>query len=266
MVYRATASMDRALEAVDASVPSQALKAIEEYAIECSILKVYGSESLDFIVDEAVQIHGGYGYSAEYAVERYYRDSRVNRIFEGTNEINRLVIFGMLLKRAAAGRLAFHDAVREALEYVWSGQSSREHDGPLRAERAALGQARQSLLFSIGLALGKHAEGVRDEQELVMRFADMTIDIYAMDTIVARALKGAAPREIERDAIQLFFEAAMARVSRAAAQAVIAVTDGDQRRDAVQALRRTLEWTPVDTIRCGRRVAEHLLENRGYTL
>lgn len=266
MVYRATASMDRALEGVDSSVPAQALKAIEEYAIECSILKVYGSESLDFIVDEAVQIHGGYGYSAEYAVERYYRDSRVNRIFEGTNEINRLVIFNMMLKRAAAGRLALHDAIGAATEEVWTGKTEREVDGPLRNERAALAQTRQALLFTVGLALRKHAENIRGEQELVMRFADMTMDIYAMDTVLARALKRTAPTAVERAAIQTLVDGAVARVNRAGTEVLAAVTDGDQRIQAIAALKRTLEWEPVDSIRSSRVVAEQLLDLGHYEL
>ena len=143
---------------------AEVLKAIEEYAIECSILKVFGSETLDFVVDEAVQVYGGYGYSAEYPVERYYRDSRVNRIFEGTNEINRLLIPGMLLKRAAKGQLPLHAAARAVVDEVMSASMSNESTGPAQAKKA--------LLFTAGAALQRFGEGIRDEQEVLMRSAD----------------------------------------------------------------------------------------------
>src|SRR5207237_3597407 len=141
--------MDRGLEAVGDNSP-QALKAIEEYAIESSILKVFCSEVLDFVVDEAVQIYGGYGYVAEYPVERYYRDSRVNRIFEGTNEINRLLIPGMLLKRGAAGRLPLNAAVRAVVDEVMSVSMPAEPSGPFGAEMAAVAQESKALLFTAG--------------------------------------------------------------------------------------------------------------------
>src|SRR5947207_11778798 len=144
MVYRTAGLMDRGLEGADMDNPAQVLKAIEEYAIECSILKVFCSEVLDYAVDEAVQIYGGYGYSAEYPVERYYRDSRVNRIFEGTNEINRLLITGMFLKSAAAGPLPLHAAVRAVADEVMSPSMPAEPAGSLGAELAALAHAKKA--------------------------------------------------------------------------------------------------------------------------
>src|SRR5881628_1092412 len=158
MVYRTAGLMDRSLAGVDVDNMQQTLKAIEEYAIECSILKVFGSEVLDFVVDEAVQVYGGYGYSAEYPVERYYRDSRVNRIFEGTNEINRLLIPGMLLKRASTGHLPLHSAVRAVVDEVMSASIPMEPSGALGAELAAVAQAKKALLFVAGSAIQKFAD------------------------------------------------------------------------------------------------------------
>src|SRR5262245_54921227 len=178
MVYRTAGLMDRALEGIDMNNAAAVLKAIEEYAVECSILKVFGSETLDFVVDEAVQVYGGYGYSAEYSVERYYRDSRVNRIFEGTNEINRLLIPGMLLKRASTGRLALHTAARAVVDEVMSASMSSESTGPAQAKKA--------LLFTAGAALQKYGEGIRDEQEVLMHLSNMVMEAYAIDTAVTR--------------------------------------------------------------------------------
>src|SRR5262245_48308108 len=162
MVYRTAGLMDRGLEGIDLENAPQVLKAIEEYAIEASILKVFCSEVLDFVVDEAVQVYGGYGYSAEYSVERYYRDSRVNRIFEGTNEINRLLIPGMLLKRAAAGQLALYPAARAVVDEVMSATLPVEPSGALGAELAAVAQAKKALLFSAGSAIQKFGDSIRD--------------------------------------------------------------------------------------------------------
>src|SRR5262249_26858387 len=177
MVYRTAGLMDRSLDSVDMDNASQVLKAIEEYAIECSILKVFCSEVLDFVVDEAVQIYGGYGYSAEYPVERYYRDSRVNRIFEGTNEINRLLIPGMLLKRASTGRLALHPAVHAVVDDVMSPSMPGEPSGILGAELAALSQAKKALLFVAGSAIQKFADSIRDEQEVLMHISNMVMEV-----------------------------------------------------------------------------------------
>src|SRR5437016_6258044 len=189
MVYRTAGLMDRTLEAVDVDNASQVLKAIEEYAVECSILKVFCSEVLDFSVDEAVQIYGGYGYSAEYPVERYYRDSRVNRIFEGTNEINRLLITGMLLKRAAAGHLPLYESARRVVDEVMSSSLPAEPSGPFGAELAAIAQAKKALLFTAGAAVQKFADAIRNEQEVLMHLSNIVMEIYAMDTTIHLLVK-----------------------------------------------------------------------------
>src|SRR5439155_14131318 len=176
--------MDQSLEFADGDNAAQVLKAIEEYAVECSILKVFCSEVLDFAVDEAVQVYGGYGYVAEYSVERYYRDSRVNRIFEGTNEINRLLIPGMLLKRAAAGHLPLHQAARAVVDEVMSASMPVESSGPLGAELAAIAQAKKALLFTAGSAIQKFGESIRDEQEVLMHLSNMVMEVFAMDTAI----------------------------------------------------------------------------------
>ena len=182
MVYRTAGLMDRSLEGIDMNNAAEVLKAIEEYAIECSILKVFGSETLDFVVDEAVQVYGGYGYSAEYPVERYYRDSRVNRIFEGTNEINRLLIPGMLLKRAAKGHLPLHAAARAVVDEVMSASIPNESQ-PDRLRRRRLCCSRPVQ------RLQKYGEGIRDEQEVLMHLSNIVMEAFAIDTAVTRLAK-----------------------------------------------------------------------------
>src|SRR5262249_44715639 len=156
------------------------------YAIECSILKVFCSEVLDFVVDEAVQIYGGYGYSAEYPVERYYRDSRVNRVFEGTNESNSLIFSGMFFKSASAGHFPLHAAARRVVDEVMSASLPTEPTGAFGAEFAALAQAKKALLFVAGSAIQKFADAIRDEQEVLMLISNMVMDVFAMDTAMAR--------------------------------------------------------------------------------
>src|SRR5881409_3337059 len=217
MVYRTAGLMDQSLETADADSAAQVLKAIEEYAVECSILKVFCSEVLDFAVDEAVQVYGGYGYSAEYSVERYYRDSRVNRIFEGTNEINRLLITGMLLKRAATGRLALHSAARSVVDEVMSASTPAEPSGPLGPESAAIAQAKKALLFTAGAAVQKFADAIRNEQEVLMHISNIVMEIYAMDTTIIRLVKNDLA-DPHADVARTFINDAMSRIDYAARQ------------------------------------------------
>ncbi len=256
MVYRTAGLMDRSLDGADVDDPLQMMKAIEEYAIESSILKVFCSEVLDFAVDEAVQIYGGYGYSAEYPVERYYRDSRVNRIFEGTNEINRLLILGMLLKRSAAGRLPLDTAARAAVDEVMSGS---EPAGPALAfgpEAAAVVQARKAFLFSAGSAIQKFPETLRDEQEVVMHLSNMVMEIYGMDTGVSRLAK--ADSEIQRDIVRTFINDAIVRVEISARQVLAASAEGSVLSARLAALHKLMRWEPINTVLTRQRIAEHL--------
>ena len=257
MVYRTAGLMDRGLEGIDMNNAADVLKAIEEYAIECSILKVFGSETLDFVVDEAVQVYGGYGYSSEYPVERYYRDSRVNRIFEGTNEINRLLIPGMLLKRAAKGHLPLHAAVRAVVDEVMSASVSNEPSGPAQAKKA--------LLFTAGAALQKYGEGIRDEQEVLMHLSNIVMEAYAIDTAVVRLAKKTST-DIHREVAATFINDAMGRIELSARQVLAAVAEGDNLRMQLAALRRLLRWTPTNTVRSRQQIADFLTDSNRYAL
>src|SRR6201993_4571303 len=193
LVYRTVAMMDAALSEVDKSAAEaarQTLKAIEEYAVECSIIKVWGSEMIDYVVDETVQIYAGYGFVEEYPAERAYRDARINRIFEGTNEINRLIITGFLLKRAMTGQLPLMPAIKKLMDEVLSGPSiGDEIEGPLAEERKLVANAKKLGLFASGAATQKYMTNIQDQQEVMGAIADMTIETYAMESAVLRAQK-----------------------------------------------------------------------------
>src|SRR5262244_1961089 len=190
MIYRTVGMMDTALAEVDksaADAAKQTLKAIEEYAVECSIIKVWGSEMIDYVVDETVQIYGGYGFVEEYPAERAYRDARINRIFEGTNEINRLIITGFLLKRAMSGQLALMPAIKKLMDEVLSGPSmGDEIEGPLAEERKVIANAKKLGLFAAGAATQKYMATIQEQQEVMGAIADMTIETYAMESAVLR--------------------------------------------------------------------------------
>ena len=193
LVYRTVGMMDALLSEIDSASPDAAKerrKAIEEYAVECSILKVWGSEMIDYVVDETLQIYAGYGFVEEYPAERAYRDARINRIFEGTNEINRLIITGFLLKRAMSGQLPLMPAIKKLMDEVLSGPSvGEEIEGPLAEERKLVAQAKKLGLFVSGAATQKYMQAIQDQQEVMGAIADMTIEIYAMESAVLRAQK-----------------------------------------------------------------------------
>src|SRR3954464_1068154 len=198
MSYRTIGMIDVALSEIDknsADAATQMRKGIEDYAVECSILKVWGSEMIDKVVDEVVQIYGGYGFVEEYPAERAYRDARLNRIFEGTNEINRMIITGWVMKRAMKGDLALMPAIKALMDEVLAGPSMGDPlEGTLAAERTMLANAKKAGLFAAGAATQKYMQAIQDQQEIMGAIADMTIEAYAMETAVLRAQKIAAAK------------------------------------------------------------------------
>ena len=227
------------------------LAACEEFAAECSIVKVYGSEMLDYVVDEGVQIHGGYGYHADYAVERAYRDSRINRIFEGTNEINRMLITGMLLKRAQRGQLSLAKAAKAVMDEI-VGQtppSARDPQVPL------VRQAKKIALLLLGLAYQKFLAEIEKQQELIASIADVIMEIFAMESV---ELRGNA------DYRDVYLRDAMARIETISRTALAACSEGDALRTNMAVLRRFAKYEPVDSIAIRRRIAGRLLEAGRY--
>ncbi len=275
MVYRTVALMDAALNDVDkaaADAARQTLKAIEEYAVECSIIKVWGSEMIDYIVDETLQIYAGYGFVEEYPAERAYRDARINRIFEGTNEINRLIITGFLLKRAMSGQLPLMPAIKKLMDEVLSGPSTGEEtEGPLAEERKLVEQAKKLGLFAAGVATQKYMQAIQDQQEIMGAIADMTIEGYAMETAVLRtqkivASKGEAAAALPIAMTRVYLARAMEKIESAARKIVAAVADGDMMRTQLAILRRLAKYEPFNTIEMGQQIAQKVIERGKFTL
>jgi alkylation response protein AidB-like acyl-CoA dehydrogenase len=275
MVYRTVAMMDAALNEVDksaADAAKQSLKAIEEYAVECSIIKVWGSEMIDYVVDETVQIYAGYGFVEEYPAERAYRDARINRIFEGTNEINRLIITGFLLKRAMSGQLPLMPAIKKLMDEVLSGPSAGEEiDGVLAEERKLVGQAKKLGLFAAGAATQKYMQAIQDQQEIMGAIADMTIETYAMESAVLRTQKiaeskGEAASAIPIAMTRVYLSQAFEKVESAAKKVIAAVADGDMLRTQLAILRRLAKYEPFNTIELRQHIAQRVIERGKYTL
>src|ERR1051326_1771564 len=275
MVYRTVGMMDAALAEVDkdaADAGQQIRNAIQEYAVECSIAKVWASEALDGTVDRTVQIYGGYGFVEEYPAERAYRDSRVNRIFEGTNEINRLIITGFLLKRAMTGQLPLMPAIKKLMDEVLSGPSvAEELEGSLPEERKLVAQAKKLGLFAAGAATQKYMQEIQDQQEIMGAIADMTIETYAMESAVLRtqkivASKGEAGAALPLQMTRVYLSQAMEKVESAARKVIAAVADGDMLRTQLAILRRLAKDEPFNTIQMRHEIALKMIERGKYTL
>jgi butyryl-CoA dehydrogenase len=275
LVYRTVGMMDVALNEVDkssADAMKETRKAIEEYAVECSIIKVWGSEMIDYVVDETVQIYGGYGFVEEYPAERAYRDARINRIFEGTNEINRLIITGFLLKRAMSGQLPLMPAIKKLMDEVLSGPSMDEDlEGPLAEERKLVASAKKLGLFASGAATQKYMQAIQDQQEVMGAIADMVIETYAMESAVLRAQKivahgGEAAAALPIAMTRVYLSQAMEKIETAAKKVIAAVAEGDMLRTQLAILRRLAKREPFNTIELRQQIAQKMIERGKYSL
>ena len=247
------------------------LKAAEEYSIECAILKVLGSEIVDYVVDENVQVHGGMGFSEDGDAARMYRDARINRIFEGTNEINRLLSVGMMVKKAMKGQLDLLGpamALQKELTSVPSFGASME-SGPLAKEKKALANAKKAGLLVAGAAVQKFMQNLEKEQEVMMNLSDMLIDVFAAESAVLRvekliASKGEEAASLQLDMVRTYLTDAIDRVAKHARDAVSGFAEGDELRMMLMGIKRYTKVDPFNTIAARRRVAAALVEANGY--
>jgi alkylation response protein AidB-like acyl-CoA dehydrogenase len=249
-----------------------ALGAAEEYAIECAMLKVFGSEMLDYVVDEAVQIHGGNGFSDEYMVSRAYRDSRINRIFEGTNEINRLLSVDMILKRGLKGRLdILTPAKNVAKELVSIPDFGAPDDGPLGAEKKLIIQFKKAILLTAGAAVQKLMMQLETEQEILMHIADMVMITFHAESALLRVMKLAASRgeqavSFETDMLRTFLYDSSDKIDKYGKDAINAFADGDEQRMLLMGMKRFTKANPFNSKEAKRRIADKLIALGKYPL
>jgi alkylation response protein AidB-like acyl-CoA dehydrogenase len=267
MLYRTAGLIDAMLNG--SHERDQILAALEEFAIEASILKVASSEMIDFVLDENVQVHGGNGFVRDYPAERHYRDARVNRIFEGTNEINRMLIPGMLAKRAVKGTLPIIAAARKLQDELLTPSFTEAPSGePFEAEQRTVAAMKKTSLMILGTAMQNYGAQLADQQEILLMAADVIMDTYAAESVLMRASNvpqgasdGAAAQVA---AARVFINDAAGRVEIAARTALAALTEGDTLRTMLAALRRILKVTPVNTVALRRTVADAVTARKGY--
>jgi len=270
-LYRTAAWIDHKEQELHAAGREDALLgAAEEYAIECAMLKVLGSEALDYVVDEGVQIHGGNGYSDEYNISRAYRDSRINRIFEGTNEINRLLILDMYLKRAMKGRIDLMKPAMAVQQELMSIPDFGEDDAPFAAELKAIANFKKAILMCAGAAAQQLMMQLEHEQELLMYLADMAIDTFQAECVVLRAMKmtqtGHADATIATDMARTFLYDAADRINHAGKAAVNAFAEGDTQRMMLLGVKRFTKVGNFNTKEARRRIAKRITEAGKYFL
>ena len=273
--YRLAGLLDDALGSLDKSAEdyqAQAVKAIEEYTIECSITKVYASEVVDFVVDEMVQIFGGYGFVEEYPAELAYRDSRINRIFEGTNEVNRLLVLGTIMKRTLKGRLPLMAAAQQLLGEVvsFSPLGVEIPDEPLAFQTHMVEMTRKAALLTAGVAAQKFMDKLVGEQEVMARLADICIELFTMESGLLRAKK-----KLARDAegadlyvamVEAYMDETLPKIAAWCTQVLARCEEGDMLRTQLMALRKFTKNQPIDAISRKRAVAQKVIDREGYPL
>src|SRR5688572_7293718 len=273
MMYRTAGLIDQRIAATPdkkANDPTPMLQALEEFAVEASIAKVLGSETIDYIIDENLQIHGGNGFVRDYPAEGHYRDARVNRIFEGTNEINRLLIPGMLMKKAVKGDLPLMAAAKALQDEIMSPSMTMPDDGDsvLSAEARACATFKKIVLMVAGAAMQRYGTKIEQEQEVLSYLADILIDTYAAESAVLRAKAAitskASHAELHQDAVSVTVNEAAGRIELAARSALAAMADGDTLRTQLAALRRLMKVTPVNTVEMRRKLADAATSVGGY--
>lgn len=246
-------------------------KSIAEYAIECSLNKVFASEVLDHVVDEGVQIHGGYGFMQEYEIERAYRDSRINRIFEGTNEINRLLVPGTFMKKAFKGELPLLEKAQNLQEEIIMLMPEEPGDEPLALQKYLIHHAKKIALLTAGLSVQKYGQALEKEQEILVNFADIVSHIYAMESAVLRTEKAIGKTGLEKNKqkllyTEIFVQEAFNKIEQDAKETLIAVADGDELRMLLSALRKLTRHTPVNVIAKKREAAQTLIDKEKYVV
>lgn len=273
-LYRASFDInetEKKLQAAGKSLGEALLGAAQEFAAECAILKVFGSETLDFVTDEGVQVYGGYGYSADYPMERPYRDSRINRIFEGTNEINRMLIVDYILKKGLKGEIDLMGPAMAVQKELMSipDFSAQAASGPLAEERALLRNLKKAALMTAGAAVLKYQKDLADQQEILMGLADMLIQIYVAESVCLRVQKLAVLKSVDSVALHLdicrtFTRDAAERVAQAGRPVIHHMASGDEQRVMLMGLKRFTKAEPFDSIGARRRIAAHSIEQNRY--
>ncbi|BBW97455.1 MULTISPECIES: acyl-CoA dehydrogenase family protein [Geobacillus] len=273
-VYRTVGLFDERMGLLDAEKAKdgkEVAKSIAEYAIECSLNKFFATEVLDYIVDEGVQIHGGYGFMQEYEIERAYRDSRINRIFEGTNEINRLLVPGMYLKKAVKGELPLFQKAQQLQEELMMMAAEEPGSGALEQEKYLVRQAKKVALMVAGLAAQKYGQRIEEEQEVLVNIADIVSNVYAMESALLRTEKAiqASGEEKNKQKVlytQIFCQEAFNEIEAHAKETLVAVEQGDTLRMMLAALRRLTRHTPINVIAKKREAAAALIEAERYVV